>query len=218
MRFNHVKSRRYGAILWIASLQYFLVQGIVIAAWTVPHSFANNYISDLGNTECGMYAGLAVCSPLWPLMNGSFIVYGITMALGAMLLRSQFISSRFATAAFGLMVLSGVGTILVGLFPENTIGFMHATGAFLGLGIGNLSVLLIGLFARPLPRWLSVLTIMSAVISLTAFALFLSEIYLGLGRGGMERVVSYTFTVWMIGFGTYILVRKEKRPFRALNS
>ena len=204
------RSANFGALLWISSVQYFIVQLIVISAWTVPHSFANNFISDLGNTECGEYAGLAVCSPLWPLMNMSFIVFGVTMALGAILLHKEFIRTRLSRVAFGLMVLSGIGTIMVGLFPENTINSLHVVGAFLGLGVGNLSVLLLGLSLTSLPKGLRLYTIISGIVSLSAFALFVAGIHLGIGRGGMERLISYPFTVWMVGFGIYILITRSR--------
>ncbi len=204
-RFNLAKSELLGPLLWVSSIQYFIVQLIVIAAWTVPHSWKNNFISDLGNTECAPYAGLAVCSPLHLVMNVSFIVFGLTMAIGSLYLLGQFERTKLSRVAFALMMLSGLGTILVGLFPENTVGPLHVFGAFLGLGVGNLSVLLMGISLRPIHPAIRVYTVISACISLTAFALFAIGVHLGLGRGGMERLISYPFTVWMIVFGLYVL-------------
>ena len=43
-----------GPLVWVLSVQYFLVQLIVAAAWHPPYSWAHNLISDLGNTACGM--------------------------------------------------------------------------------------------------------------------------------------------------------------------
>ena len=133
------------------------------------------------------------------------------MAVGALLLKDRFERTRLTKLAFAMMMLSGIGTILVGLFPENTISSMHMLGAFLGLGVGNLSVLMLGLALRPLPAWLRVYTIASGVLSLAAFGLFLAEVHLGIGRGGMERLISYPFTLWMITFGVYMMTAKTKR-------
>ena len=210
MRFNLARSEFVGGLLWVSSIQYFIVQLIVIAAWTVPHSFANNFISDLGNTECGTYAGLAVCSPLHLLMNISFVAFGITMAVGSLLLARKFSQTRLSRLAFGLMILSGIGTVLVGLFPENTINELHMTGAVLGLGVGNLSVLLLGIALKDIHPILRAYTVGSGLLSLMAFALFAGELYLGIGRGGMERLISYPFTVWMISFGVYVLVTRVR--------
>ena len=210
MRFKVDNPKLVGALLWISSLQYFIIQLIVISAWTVPHSWANNFISDLGNTECGDYAGLAVCSPLHPLMNLSFVIFGVTMAFGSVFLKRTFASSRFSRAAFILMMFSGIGTVMVGLFPENTVNSLHVVGAFLGLGIGNLSVLLLGISLNRIHVIMRTYTIVSAMMSLGAFALFSLEVHLGLGRGGMERLISYPFTIWMVTFGLYALLSHSR--------
>ena len=42
-------------------------------------------------------------------------------------------------------------------------------------------------------------------IGLVALSFFLKNVYLGLGIGGMERIVSYPQTIWMIVFGAYVL-------------
>lgn len=210
MRFKVDNPNLVGALLWISSLQYFIIQLIVISAWTVPHSWANNFISDLGNTECGNYAGLAVCSPLHPLMNLSFVIFGITMAVGSVYLQRAFASTTFSRSAFILMMLSGIGTVMVGLFPENTISSLHVVGAFLGLGIGNLSILLLGLSLNRIHPAVRTYTIVSAMISLGAFALFSFDVFLGLGRGGMERLISYPFTIWMVTFGFYTLLSHSR--------
>lgn len=195
-----------GPALWISSVQYFIVQVIVIGAWTTPHSWMNNYISDLGNTECGLYDGLYVCSPLHMLMNASFITFGISMALGAVLIYGQFVRTKWSLLTFALMVISGFGTILVGSFPENNPNGLHGVGAFLALGIGNVSIVTIGLALKGISPLFRAYTILSGTVSIVAFVLFLSDIYLGLGRGGMERLISYPFTVWMVSFGLYMTI------------
>lgn len=193
-----------GPLLWILSIQYFIVQLIAIAAWPGPHSWANNFISDLGNTVCGVYSGLYVCSPLHPLMNFSFGLYGVTMAIGSLLIYTMFQKTNWTLIGFVLMSLSGFGTLLVGLFPENTISGLHQFGALLSLGIGNLAIIIIGLSLRGIRKEFRIYTVLSGVVSLAAFALFVGDIYLGIGRGGMERVTSYLFTIWMISFGLYM--------------
>ena len=79
-----------GAFVWIAAVQFFVVQVIAQSAWTTPYSLLHNYISDLGNTACADYlVGEAlryVCSPLHWLMNVSFFLQGVIIIVGAMLL------------------------------------------------------------------------------------------------------------------------------------
>lgn len=64
-----------GAI-WVCAAQFFLAQVIAQSRRTTPFSLATNYISDLGNTTCGLYPavdGKYVCSPWHTLMNVSFV-------------------------------------------------------------------------------------------------------------------------------------------------
>lgn len=196
-----------GPLLWVSSLQYLVAQFVVAAAWPVPFSLKNNYISDLGNTSCTLYDGLYVCSPLHLLMNLSFVVFGVTIAAGSVLIFSQLRRTKATVFGFSLMALSGIGTVMVGLFPENGSNSLHTVGAVLGLVVGNVSIVVLGLVVREMSHWFRVYSVVSGVVCLVAFVLFLAEIYVGIGRGGMERLVSYPFTVWMILHGVSLLRR-----------
>ena len=44
-------------------------------------------------------------------------------------------------------------------------------------------------------------SVLMGMIGLIAFALFISEFFLGLGAGGMERMITYPLLLWVIGFG-----------------
>ncbi len=193
-----------GPLLWIASLQYYVAQILVATAWPQPYSWKNNYISDLGNTVCGTFEGVYTCSPLYVLMNLSFVLFGLTIIFGALLLKVQLAKNKGSHIAYMLMILSGIGTVMVGVFPENSISLLHIAGAFLALVIGNISVVLIGMFSHGVHRSIRAYSVLSGVVCWIAFGLFYTENYLGLGRGGMERVVSYPFTLWMAVFGAYI--------------
>jgi hypothetical membrane protein len=196
-----------GPALWMVSFQYYLAQIIAARAWTTPYSLSRNTISDLGNTVCGLYNGRAVCSPLHALMNASFICLGITMTIGAVLIFHEFRESRGTRIGFGSMALAGIGTILVGIFAENEIIALHIIGATLPFVIGNLGIAILG-FSLSLPRWLRTYTIVTGVLSLVAVVLWGQHIYLGLGVGGMERVVAYPQTIWLIVFGMYVSMNR----------
>ena len=193
-----------GPIIWILSVQYFVAQLIVASAWSPAYSWAHNLISDLGNTLCGPYLGNTVCSPAHGLMNLSFIALGITMALGSLLIYQEFRENKWSLVGFSLMALAGFGTILVGVFPENTIGGLHHLGAFLALGVGNLSLIIIAMALHRVRHSFRIYTIVSGAISLLAFALFALGIQFGLGAGTIERVASYPQTIWLILFGVYM--------------
>lgn len=192
-----------GPAFWIASIQYFIIQSIVALDWATPYSIFHNTISDLGNTACGAYGGRIVCSPLHGLMNASFLMLGITMISGSLLIYREFTETTNSALGFSFMAAAGFGTLLVGLFPENTISSLHVLGATLPFSIGNVGLLVMG-SVLDIPQALRVFTLFSGMLSLLAFGLFTAHMYLGLGVGGMERIVAYPQTIWLIVFGMYI--------------
>jgi hypothetical membrane protein len=101
------------------------------------------------------------------------------------------------------MALAGAGTLLVGLFPENTVHILHEIGALLPFLIGNFGLLVLG-FSLDIPKTLRYYSLLSGFISLIGLVFFLTRHYLGLGIGGMERVTAYPQTMWLIVFGLYI--------------
>ena len=57
------------------------------------------------------------------------------------------------------------------------------------------------------PWWLRLYTTLSGGVALFALVLYASNAFLGLGEGGIERVVAYPQTVWQIVVGVYALTR-----------
>jgi len=204
IRSFHDRYPYLGPLFWVLSIQYYLIQLIVAAAWTRAHySWLHNTISDLGNTVCGPYGTWLVCSPLHMLMNASFIVLGSTMILGSLLVYHEFQRSTGSAIGFSFMAMAGLGTALVGLFPENTVSALHVLGAALPFILGNFSLLVLGK-SLTLPRALRVYTVLSGGIALIALGFFVTHTYLGIGQGGIERITAYPQTIWLIVFGAYI--------------
>jgi hypothetical membrane protein len=201
-----------GPVCWMLSAQFFVMQLIVARAWANPsYSLTRNTISDLGVTTCGTYRSQfvhnqLVCSPLHAWMNVSLLVLGATMVIGATLIYQEFRGRRGSAVGFGCMALAGFGTVMVGLFPENTLSSLHIIGAGLPFLIGNIGLVVLGM-SLGLPRLLRVYTILSGLIMLIALALLLSNHYMGLGIGGMERITAYPQTAWFIVFGAYMMNR-----------
>ncbi len=192
-----------GPAIWTLSIQYFIVQIMAAETYKTAYSLRFNTISDLGNSVCGIYSGRYVCSPLHNLMNVSFIVLGITMASGALLIYQEFKRDTMTLIGFSCMALAGLGTVTVGLFPENTISVLHILGAGLPFLIGNIGLLILGT-SLILPKLLRYYTLLSGVVALVALVPFYTQHYFGLGIGGMERFVAYPQTFWLIAFGLYI--------------
>lgn len=191
-------------MLYIASIQYFLAQLLVAVRWSRPYSISRNTISDLGNTACGAYGGRLVCSPLHGVMNASFITLGITMMAGSVLILRAFGQRRGAAAGLAAMTLSGLGVIMVGAFPENSVPAWHGAGAGVTFVLGNVGIIIAGR-SLSLPAPLRLYSYLSGSLALIALGCFVSGQYLGLGEGGMERVVAYPQTAWLIVIGLYLL-------------
>lgn len=195
-------------ILYISSIQYFLAQLIVSIRFSPRYSWANNTISDLGNTVCGTYGTRQVCSPWYILMNISLIVVGLTIFFGSISAYRTLKKSRATFAGFSMFALGGLGTILVGLFPENSVSALHVLGAALPFAVGNAGLVVLGL-SLPLPRSIRLYTLLTGLFALFALALFLNHTYAGVGIGGMERLSAYPQTVWMIILGCYCMLRRK---------
>lgn len=192
-----------GPTIWILSIQYFVIQIITAITYKFHYSLRFNTISDLGNSACGHYSGRYVCSPQHDLMNMSFILLGVTMATGAMLIYQEFKKDRSTYIGYLCMAIAGFGTILVGIFPENTLSYLHEFGASLPFIIGNVGLLVLS-FSLSLPKILKYYTFFSGFIALIALPFFFSDHYGNLGIGGTERIVAYPQTIWLIVFGLYI--------------
>jgi len=204
-----------GPLVWFATLEYFVIQYVVAATWSTPYSLLRNPISDLGNTSCGVYDGRYVCSPQHWLMNFAFFALGVLMAAGAPLIHQEFREHRLAFVGFGGMAIAGVGTVLVGLFPENVNHTAHVLGAAGPFLIGNVALIILSL-TLTIPTSVRVLTGIAGGIGLAGLFLFAIGVDLGLGQGGMERVAAYPQTIWLIIFGVYMsknhyLTRRQMR-------
>jgi hypothetical membrane protein len=215
-------SARLGAIAWIGSLQFFVAQVVVQSAWRTPFSLTGNYISDLGNTACGPFppgSSNYVCSPWHAVMNASFILTGVTMLLGAALLRDAVGPSRAWRAGLVLIGSAGLGFVLVGLYPENANFPPHRFGAALHFVLGNLGQIVLGIsiFGSRSWRGWTACSIVSGCVGLLATALFVSGRYAGLGIGGMERVAAYPLPLWTIATGVS-LMRRHRLTSRARQS
>jgi len=192
-----------GPAIWILSIQYFIIQIIAALTFRTTYSLRFNTISDLGNSICGNYSGRYVCSPKHNLMNASLILLGITMASGSLLIYQEFKRDRATLIGFSFMAVAGLGTMMVGLFPENTISLLHTFGASLPFFLGNVGLVILSV-SLTIPKLLRYYTFLTGFIALIALVFFYTGHYLSLGIGGMERLVAYPQTFWLIVFGMYI--------------
>ena len=198
-----------GPLIAVLSAWYFLAQVVVGWVFRPDYSFAQNTISDLGNTACGIYGKSQVCSPRYVVMDASFAVLGIAMMVGSVLIYREFTNSAFRERVAGrfgffFLAVAGLGAILVGGFPENTNGHMHIAGASLAIVGGDVVMLVLGFALISIPEGLRHFMLYAASVSLVAALAFRFHHYFGLGPGGMERIAQYPESVWLIMLGLYL--------------
>ncbi len=205
----YARHRSLGPWLYVAGAQFFVVQILAALRFSGDYSLTDNAISDLGNTACGDWSSRYVCSPAHVWMNVSFVALGATIMLGSALIYPAFHRSRPTALGFGMFALGGLGTVLVGLFPEDRVAGLHVLGAALPFLVGNLGLVLLGR-SLAAPGWLRAYTSLTGGAALVGLVLYVSGATLGLGNGGMERVVAYPQTVWQIVLGTSVLRHSGK--------
>ncbi len=157
------------------------------------YSTSQDYISDLGVGP----------SPSRWIFTAAIILFGLTALVTSALLRQK---SR-KSLIWLLLASSGIGAIGVGVFNENYIPEVHAFFALLAFLFGNLAVVYSSKMVR---SPLSHLFILLGLIGLLALVLFGGDTYLGLGRGGMERMIFYPAMFWSIGFGAYMFAEDNR--------
>ena len=200
---------RLGAALWMLCVQFFVAEQVVSRAWAVPYSFTRNYVSDLGAVGCGVHDGLAVCSPLHGWMNASFVLQGLLIAGGALLLRRMFATGRGYSVGLGLLVVAGAGVLVVGLAPEDVHSALHVSGAVAHFVCGGAGMVVLGVtMARDAQRstaggWFSVglgvaVLAATALLGLPNTAAWST---LGWQVGVVERVPAYAIPLWLAAMG-----------------
>ncbi len=182
MKFDNRKLA--GALLLFGSVQFLL--GLIIAESLYPgYSVSENYISDLGVGSSAL------------IFNTSVFLLGVTIVTGAYFIQHAF-DFRLLSV---LLILTGIGAMGVGLFPK-TAGAIHGVVSLIIFLFGGLSAITsYKLLISPL----SYSAVLLGALSLVALALFGSGIYLGLGCGGMERMIAYPTLLWAVGFGGHLM-------------
>lgn len=200
-----------GGLAWASIAHYFVVEELVRQGWSLPYSRRTNFISDLGALTCGTYEGREVCSPDHVWINVSFAAVGVAAGLGAVLVRA--VAPDLVTRpALALYVAGGVGSVLVGLFPEDTVGPLHAAGAGLFFVGANLGHVLLGSrlprSRRRLARPYGTALMIVGAVGLVGAALVVTGTDLGLGIGLVERVVVYGADVGFIATGLALVASR----------
>jgi len=174
---------------------------LVLAEAVYPgYSVAHNYISDLG-----VWGTISAV-----IFNPSVMIFGIAIIAASFFIKRHF---QLGKPAY-LYTIAGAGSLGVGIFPADTfvvggIPVLHSISALLAFVVGALSAIVTYKITKPPFRYISAFL---GAFSLVAFAVFLATrdaTALGIGAGGLERMVAYPTTLGLIAFGGYLLGNQD---------
>lgn len=178
-----------GVLFFIAAAQFIL--GLIVAEALYPgYNISNNYISDLGVGSSST------------IFNVSVFFLGLLSIIATYFLQRAF---HFKVLTI-LLAVSAVAAMGVGLFTENS-ALIHYIASVLVFLFGALSAIF---SYRLMKRPLTIIVVLLGVLSLSAMALFLGNTDLGLGVGGMERMIVYPILIWLEGFGAFLITNPEQ--------
>ena len=208
------RSVHHGALVLIVGTVEFIAAMIVTQiGYGSSYSLRDNFISDLGAVNCGTLgsgafgSGHYVCSPWHDVFNIAIIVMGLLVLLAVLLLRTAFPARRSRTIGLGLLALAGLGSVGVGLFPEDVNITAHTVSALFAFLGGGLALIVLGFAMFRDTRWdgFRAYSMLSGLVSLVALILFVSGADLGLGVGGMERLIVAPILLWSIVVGIHLV-------------
>jgi hypothetical membrane protein len=178
---------RAGVLISIGTA--WLLMGIVVSEALYPGYRVTQMISDLG------------VGPTASLFNTAIFAFGLLLIASAYLLHTAGINRWFSA----LLTLTGLGAAGVGVFPETFI-VPHAICAITVFVCGGLGAILgYRVFTGPWSWFSPVL----GIITLIAVILLGAKCYLGLGAGGMERIIAYPLIFWAMGTGAYLMAPEK---------
>lgn len=220
--------RAAGALLAAGPVIFLLAEFVTAAAWTdPPYSYTYHFISSLGVHGPSTLFGQYMYSPLAAVMNTGFILFGVTILAGVVLLRG--LSRRHRLATLATAAALAVGGVLLGLFPgsgealEDGTGEYHSMGAFAGFIGANILAILLGTARRQVgfPPAIGRTLVAAGVIGLLSTVAYLLTIISSGGDttigviGLIERGATHPFLVALLCAGASIW---HRRPLDTLDT
>ena len=187
-----------GLLLFVGAAQ-FVLAAIIAEALDTNYTFSQP-MNWLGGGSAGL------------IFNSSLFLLGLFVIVSAYLVQRAFkdVQDGFSNKLFWfLMTMMGVGAAGIGIFNEN-LGDAHVVAVRIFWVFAVPTAIMSYKFQK---KPLSYASAILGLITLTAVILFLSEVYiptsldlyLGIGRGGMQRMIQYPVFLWVLGFGANLI-------------
>jgi hypothetical membrane protein len=186
---NYNNKRTAGLVIFVGAVQFVLAIIISEAVYS-GYSVGQQYMSDLGNWSlAGNFAAI------W---NVSAILLGLFVIAGAYFIQRGFKNRLFTS----LLVITGVGVVGMGVVAEDISDPVHSIFALFAFVFMAAAAIMSYKFVK---SPLSYVSVILGAVSLLALVFYFSGFYLGLGLGGMQRLIIYPSLLWNLGFGAYLI-------------
>jgi hypothetical membrane protein len=202
---TYSKGRLSGALFIVAVVQFVLCL-IIAEALYKGYSVSANYVSDLGVGSSSI------------VFNSSVFVLGLLVGVGTYFLKSL---PKLKTVKI-LLSLMALGAMGVGVFTKD-FTVAHGAVSSAAFFFGGLSAIVSGFYLKKTLSWISAALGSMTVCALALFSIGMvtsgsmsstvahdSIFYLGLGPGGMERMIVYPAIIWLALFGSEITTHQEE--------
>ncbi|MBE3117000.1 DUF998 domain-containing protein [Candidatus Bathyarchaeota archaeon] len=196
-------NRKIAGLLLFVSVVQFVFAKVVCQTIYPGYSVGQQTISDLGNW--GLIGNFAAVFAVSAVLMGVFIV------AGAYLIRRTFKNRLFTS----LLIMAGVSNVVVGVVAEDVIPSVHSLFALIMFVSWAVVAILSYKFVKSPFSFVSVIL---GAMSLLVLVLSLlgehvsSSFVLGLGRGGVERLIVYPLWLWTLGLGAYLIGESNDTP------
>jgi hypothetical membrane protein len=195
--------KKAGTCIFVGTAQFAFF--FVLAEIYYPgYDVSSNVISDLGAT-----CKVGLCRFVQPssdIFNVSIVLLGVTLLFAAYYLLNG--SGSKALPLFE--ALAGIGAMGVGIFNES-FGSAHVFFSALTFVAAGIQALLVFRVAK---APFSAFSALAGLVTLVATVLYGTDTYLGLGQGGMERMVVYPVLIAGVAFGGYLMALGDAEILR----
>ena len=178
-----INNKTSALILFIGVSQFYIF--LNIAAFLVPgYNLSNNSISHLGIVSTGY------------IFNASIIILGITEILSGIGFQ------KYSRTLSIFLIIAGIGSAGVGVFNEH-FGYIHLVFALLAFLFGSISSYSVFAKRRDVMSGIWAFLGSLSIFSLVLFILTImvsNSFDLGLGEGGIERMILIPNIVWALAF------------------
>lgn len=193
-----MKSKVAGIVFIIGSLYYILAEAISATFFnsSIFNTYAFHTISELGIPNAN--------SPLFWLMNSSFILIGLTLIFGNFYRFKDFIiKNKIIINIFTL--ITGFGVIIVGLIHGGnplTSGY-HTLGAVMAILGGNILLILISRSMDDFGAYQKISLILGVIGLIVFWVMFfnIQSVFMPV----FERLSVYTLILWSFLTGIYLI-------------